>query len=250
MVVTITMVAASLGVGYGLYRFSNPDYYPTMPVAAEPLESPEATWVAKTRLVLPLAPWVILCFVRANTDSLLISLHLTIFCTFLFAIFWFDAAYYETPDWLTVPCFIWAFVASVWALLREGKEGGFMAPEEVFLGACAGTGSVIIFTWLAEAVTGRNCIGFGDATAAGVLGAYLGVTGVWTALIVAVIMGGVIGIPFLMVKYLKKRRDGQKEFTVSHIPFLVLLAPAAVIRFFFPLELSLLSREWQTWLWK
>lgn len=229
----LLVVLSLIALGWSLYRLSD---IPKLELLPEPvsMQFPVKTWVAKTRALLIPVPVLVVGISLAHTTTIFTAIRLSVFLIFLIVCFWLDAAYYTTPDWLTVPSFLWAIGAAVIALLLSDQSTMFPPPYPALIGACVGAGTLAIIAWLGEVLLRKPAMGFGDITMAAVIGAHLGeAIRVWVTLLVAIIGGVAFSLPWLaLVTQLRKHR-GEPAGSFLPLPFAVFLAPATAVTLFF-----------------
>jgi leader peptidase (prepilin peptidase)/N-methyltransferase len=119
------------------------------------------------------------------------------------------------PDDLTLPL--------LWIGLLASVGGVYVSPQSALLGAAAGYASLWCVYWAFKLVTGKEGMGYGDFKLFAALGAWCGVGALLPILLIASLVGAVIGSAFLLIK-------GRDRGT--QIPFGPYLAIAGIIEFF------------------
>jgi leader peptidase (prepilin peptidase)/N-methyltransferase len=121
------------------------------------------------------------------------------------------------PDDMTLPL-LWA------GLLLAALKVSNVSLESAIWGAAAGYFSLWLIYWVFKLVTGKEGMGYGDFKLFAALGAWLG----WQALIPIILMASVIGaIIGIALKFSSKLREG------GYIPFGPFLGLAGFSAMFF-----------------
>lgn len=92
---------------------------------------------------------------------------------------------------------------------------------QAFIGAGAGFGIFFGFSWLYYKLTGRIGLGGGDVKLLAMLGAYLGLQGVFFTIFLSSIVGSVVGITLALAQR-KKQEGAVMQYALPYGPFLVL----------------------------
>jgi leader peptidase (prepilin peptidase) / N-methyltransferase len=127
------------------------------------------------------------------------------------AITFIDLDHRIIPDELSLGGWAVGLITAPWA-----AHHGFL---ELVVASLLGFGVFLGFAMLYEKLTGRVGIGGGDIKYMGTLGAFLGASGLWAAILVASVAGSVIGILYAT---LAKNEDGVMKASLPFGPFLVL----------------------------
>jgi leader peptidase (prepilin peptidase)/N-methyltransferase len=92
---------------------------------------------------------------------------------------------------------------------------------QAFVGAGVGFGVFFGFSWLYYKLTGRIGLGGGDVKLLAMLGAYLGLQGVFFTIFLSSIVGSVVGIALALAQR-NKEKGAVMQFALPYGPFLVL----------------------------
>lgn len=168
---------------------------------------------------------------------------------FLFWVSWMGV---DLSDWMT-----WIAQIRVWTFIALGVAITFIdldhriIPDELSLGGMAfglltcfadfrlewwqpllgagiGFGAFFGFALLYERLTGREGLGGGDIKYMGTIGAFLGLGGVWSSILISSIVGSVVGLSLGALQ--KRRGESVLKMTIPYGPFLVL---GSLIELFF-----------------
>lgn len=138
------------------------------------------------------------------------------FCCILLALALIDLDHFILPDTLTIPA-IWVGLAiNAFEILAPAREA--------ILGAICGWGILAAINLVYKLVSGRDGIGQGDWKFAAMIGAWLGFVDLLTAVSIAFLIGGAVGIGLLIVY-----RGGRRMV----VPFGPLLAMGGFADLFF-----------------
>ncbi len=160
--------------------------------------------------VIELLSGVLLWLLVRRVADPLVLVPQALFLLALLAVAWIDLDTRTIPDAVTIPGVGLGLAASVFA--PPGLAGAA-------LGAVCGSVSLWLVGALYERATGVAGMGGGDVKLAAMMGAFLGVGGVFGAIFLASLAGSVFGV-FLIARGKGGRRTA--------IPFGTFLAPAAI----------------------
>jgi leader peptidase (prepilin peptidase)/N-methyltransferase len=104
-----------------------------------------------------------------------------------------------------------------------------------FLGASVGFGVFYGFAWLYEKMTGRSGLGGGDVKLLALIGAFLGVQGVFSTILISSVLGSIVGIAWGFL-------SGRKRVMRVAIPYGPFLVLGALVEYFFGEVLWLLYK--------
>lgn len=113
------------------------------------------------------------------------------------------------PDELSIGGMVLGLATCYWA--READWTNYV------WGAGIGFGVFFLFAWVYEKATGRSGLGGGDVKLLGMLGAFLGVEGVFFTILLSSVLGSLIGILWGILS----RRDKIMQTAIPYGPFLV-----------------------------
>jgi leader peptidase (prepilin peptidase)/N-methyltransferase len=102
------------------------------------------------------------------------------------------------------------------------------------LGGLLGFGIPLVVTWLFYKLRGQIGMGGGDIKLFGIVGLYLGPTGVFFTIFLSCLVGAVLGSLLILLKLLDKNRP------IAFGPFIILVASFQI---FFP-DISHIVQEW------
>ena len=117
---------------------------------------------------------------------------------FLIALTFIDLDHQLLPDSLTLPLLWLGLAASLW-----GPQGGAPVPVDVrssLIGALAGYLSLWSVYHLFRLVTGKEGMGYGDFKLFAALGAWLGWQMLLPVILIAAVVGAVVGIALLAIR--------------------------------------------------
>ncbi len=130
------------------------------------------------------------------------------------------------PDQLTVPL--------LWLGLLIALLPLFVASDASILGAAIGYLSLWSIYWLFKLATGKEGMGYGDFKLLGALGAWMGPLALLPIVLLASLIGAVVGGAFLAI---------QGRDRATPIPFGPFLAAAGWVQFVFGAQIFLLYRH-------
>jgi leader peptidase (prepilin peptidase) / N-methyltransferase len=99
-----------------------------------------------------------------------------------------------------------------------------VTPRDALLGVLVGGGSLLAVAWTYRAIRGRDGMGGGDVKLLAMIGAFLGWQSIFVTVMVASLVGSVIGISYMIY---------QRADTKLAIPFGPFLAGGALVHLFF-----------------
>ena len=138
------------------------------------------------------------------------------FCSACLALLLIDAEFHLLPDAITLTGLCAGLALSFLSSLRT--------PLSAVLGAALGAGSLWLVAFVYEKATGQEGMGLGDVKMLGMVGAFLGPSGVVVTVLLASVAGSVVGLALVAA-----RRGDMK----MALPFGVFLAMGAVAALFF-----------------
>lgn len=113
-----------------------------------------------------------------------------------------DFKHYLLPDLITLPF--------LWLGLLLGVLHMFQTPESCILGAVTGYLSLWIIYQIFKYLTGKEGMGYGDFKLLSMLGAWLGVQAVPLIILIASLLGSIIGL--FLILFHKKHKDSSMPF--------------------------------------
>ena len=143
-----------------------------------------------------------------------------IFFSALLIIAWIDWDYLIIPDAITLPGIIFGVLSSLWIL-----PVGFV---NSLLGVIVGGGVLLAMAWISPFLFGKEGLGGGDIKLLAMVGAFLGWQLALATLMIASILGALVGLGLMAVGAMKR---GQ------YMPFGPYLALGAVISLLFGPEI-------------
>ena len=135
-------------------------------------------------------------------------------CSACLALFAIDAEFQILPDKITLTGI---GVGLVLSLLAGNLKGALM-------GVAVGAGGLYLLAFLYERLAGREGMGLGDVKMLGMIGAFLGPTGVLVTVLLASLAGSVVGLGLIALG------GGDRKM---RLPFGVFLALGAIATLFF-----------------
>lgn len=132
------------------------------------------------------------------------------------AITFIDLDHRIIPDELSLGGWAVGLITAPWAANHSFVE--------LLVASLVGFGVFLGFAMLYEKLTGRVGIGGGDIKYMGTLGAFLGLSGLWAAILVASVVGSVIGILYATLSKPAEgeQNEGVMKASLPFGPFLVL----------------------------
>ncbi len=109
---------------------------------------------------------------------------------------------------------------------------------ELLIASLAGFGFFFVFAWLYERITGKMGLGGGDIKFMGTIGVFLGLGGVWSSILIASILGSIVGLVYAKINSKPLGQDqtqktGMKAALKVAIPFGPFLVLGALFELFF-----------------
>jgi leader peptidase (prepilin peptidase)/N-methyltransferase len=142
-------------------------------------------------------------------------------CSACLALLAIDAQFFILPDAITLPGIAVGLALSFVSIRRT--------PLEALLGAALGAGGLFLVAFLYEKVARQEGMGLGDVKMLGMIGAFLGPSGVVVTILAASVSGTVVGLGLILF------RGGSGK---TKLPFGVFLALGAIAAWFFAEPLS------------
>lgn len=137
------------------------------------------------------------------------------FVAAMVAITFIDLDHRIIPDELSIGGMVLG-LATTWAVPQVGLA-------ESVAGAALGFGVFYFFAWLYLKLRGQSGLGGGDIKLLGMIGAFLGPSGVFCAILISSVLGSVVGIGWALVSQRgKARTGGLMTVAIPYGPFLVL----------------------------
>jgi leader peptidase (prepilin peptidase) / N-methyltransferase len=137
-------------------------------------------------------------------------------CAACLALLAIDLDHWILPDAITLPGIAVGLALSFVSVRRT--------PLEALAGAALGAGGLFLVAFLYEKIAGQEGMGLGDVKMLGMIGAFLGPSGVVVTILSASVSGSVIGLGLILL-----RGGGGK----TRLPFGVFLALGAIASWFF-----------------
>ena len=159
------------------------------------------------------ALWVFVFFQARDWPEFLAGSLLASSCLALGAI---DAEFQILPDRITLPGIGAGILLSFFSSTRT--------PGSALAGAALGAGGLFVIAFAYEKIAGQEGMGLGDVKMLGMIGAFLGPTGVAVTVLLASLAGSVVGLALIALGTGNRR---------MRLPFGVFLAAGAVASFFF-----------------
>jgi leader peptidase (prepilin peptidase)/N-methyltransferase len=132
------------------------------------------------------------------------------------ALAWIDADVRLLPDVITLPGIVAGLALSFVSLERT--------PFEAAVGAAVGAGGLFLLGWLWEKLRKVEAMGLGDVKMLGMVGAFLGLPGVFLTVLFASMLGSLVGLGLIAAR---------RGSLATALPFGVFLAMGAVASLFF-----------------
>ncbi len=133
----------------------------------------------------------------------------------------FVVARVDMATYLVFPGFLlWTWVVGVVLMVATGAHGPW---GQHLLGALAAGGGFVILMTLAGALIGEEALGLGDAVLATWIGWFLGWNPLGWWVVLSFVLGGVLGIPWFLVRLLQGDPDARR------LPFGPFLSAAAAL---------------------
>ena len=137
-------------------------------------------------------------------------------CSACLALLAIDADFQILPDAITLPGIAIGLGLAFLSVRRT--------PLQALLGAALGAGGLFLVAFLYEKIAGQEGMGLGDVKMLGMVGAFLGPSGVLVTILAASLSGSVVGVALIALR----GGDGK-----TRLPFGVFLALGAIGAWFF-----------------
>ncbi len=142
-------------------------------------------------------------------------------CSACLALLAIDIQFFILPDAITLPGIAVGLALSFVSVRRT--------PLEALVGAALGAGGLFLVAFLYEKIAGQEGMGLGDVKMLGMIGAFLGPSGVVVTILAASVSGTLVGLGLILF------RGGSGK---TKLPFGVFLALGAIAAWFFAEPLS------------
>ena len=149
------------------------------------------------------------------------------FCCILLALSLIDFDRFLLPDALTLP--------AIWIGLFINAFELLIPAREAILGAACGWVVLAAINTVYKFISNRDGIGRGDWKLTAAIGAWLGLNGLLTAVLIAFLLGAIVGIFLLIVSFRNHR---------APVPFGPFLAIGGIIATFHGPDISNLYLDW------
>jgi len=155
-----------------------------------------------------------------------------LFCAAMVVVTFVDLTDWTIPDEVTLPGIPIGITAAIIGMFLP--QTGLQVPglnEDVFdslLGVVLGGGSLWLLDKISIALLNKPGMGFGDVKLNAMLGAFLGWKGVIVVIIVASLIGSVVGISMILAQRLR----GEEDSAAHYLPFGPYLALAGLVTLF------------------
>jgi leader peptidase (prepilin peptidase)/N-methyltransferase len=118
-----------------------------------------------------------------------------------------DWEFYIIPNEITYAGFVMGLIFAVISPQHLGMHHSGQALLYSLFGACIGAGSLWLIGWIAKVFMKKEAMGLGDVKLMGMVGAWLGWKAAIGSIMLASVLGAVIGICFVMMRklYLESR---------------------------------------------
>jgi leader peptidase (prepilin peptidase)/N-methyltransferase len=149
------------------------------------------------------------------------------FCCILLALSLIDLDHFLLPDVMTL--------SAIWIGLFINAFELLVPAREAILGAACGWVILAAINTVYKLISNRDGIGQGDWKLAAAIGAWLGLNGLLSTVLIAFLFGAIVGILLLVVSFRNRR---------THVPFGPFLAVGGIIATFHGPDISNLYLEW------
>jgi len=137
-------------------------------------------------------------------------------CSACLALLAIDAEFQILPDRITLPGLVIGLVLSFFSTTRS--------PVSALAGAAVGAGGLYLVAFAYERIAGHEGMGLGDVKMLGMIGSFLGPSGVLVTVLLSSVAGSVVGLVLIALAKGDRR---------TRLPFGVFLSLGAVSAFFF-----------------
>lgn len=166
-----------------------------------------------------------------SIGSVVGQLRLWVFVCLAVAITFIDLDHRIIPDELSLGGWAFGLLTAFWDFRHPWSQ--------LWIASIAGFGLFYLFALTYEKISGRVGLGGGDIKFMGTIGAFLGLGGIWAAVLISSILGSVVGLS--VAAYQKRKAESAPEgenalaegvmrFSIPYGPFLV---AGALIELFF-----------------
>ena len=145
------------------------------------------------------------------------------FLSITIAIIFIDLDFRIIPDELSLGGWVIGLLTAYWDF-RLGTA-------HLFIASIVGFGFFFGLGLLYERMTGRTGLGGGDIKFMGTIGAFLGLGGIWSTLLISSIVGSIVGIAW--VAWQKRKNPNDESLMKTAIPYGPFLVLGAWIELFF-----------------
>jgi leader peptidase (prepilin peptidase)/N-methyltransferase len=136
-----------------------------------------------------------------------------VFVSLLVAITFIDLEHRIIPDYLSLGGLAWGLLTCYWS-----QQTGWVS---CLSGAALGFSAFYALAWIYQRVAGRSGLGGGDIKLLAMLGAFLGPSGVFAAILISSVFGSIVGLTWALVSKLQGKKEGVMTFAIPYGPFLV-----------------------------
>jgi leader peptidase (prepilin peptidase)/N-methyltransferase len=154
--------------------------------------------------------------------AIISQFRLWFFVSICIAITFIDLDHRLIPDELSLGGWAVGALTAYWDF-RNGMG-------HLLIASVAGFGFFFLFAVIYEKITGRVGLGGGDIKFMGTIGVFLGLGGIWTALLLSSIIGSIVGVSYAWYQHRKTGQTGILRASIPYGPFLVM---GALIELFF-----------------
>jgi leader peptidase (prepilin peptidase)/N-methyltransferase len=144
------------------------------------------------------------------------------FIAILIAVTFIDLDLRIIPDPLSLGGLVWGLItALIFSFIPTSFGGGAsIGWLSSLAGACVGFSIFYGLAWIYYRLTRRSGLGGGDIKLLAMLGAYLGVAGVFTTVLVSSVFGSLVGISWALIQR-QKNKESVMLVSIPYGPFLV-----------------------------
>ncbi|MBS1959643.1 MAG: prepilin peptidase [Bdellovibrionales bacterium] len=160
----------------------------------------------------------------ASLGSIVTQVRLWAFIAISIAITFIDLDHRIIPDELSLGGWAFGLATAFWDFRHPWST--------LWIASFIGFGAFYLFALIYEKLTGRVGLGGGDIKFMGTIGVFLGLGGVWAAILISSILGSVVGLTVAAYQKRKAKDEGAGVFKFS-IPYGPFLAVGALVELFF-----------------
>ena len=161
--------------------------------------------------------------IEPNLFSIVSQVRIWIFISICVAVTFIDLDHRIIPDELSLGGWVLGAATAFWDFRYP--------PLHLVIASLGGFGFFFLFAVIYEKITGRVGLGGGDIKFMGTIGIFLGLGGIWAALIISSIIGSVVGIGYAW--YQNRDKEKPESILRAALPYGPFLVMGSLVELFF-----------------